>query len=393
VPLPTSLLQALVNPDAAPGAGATLVAATSLFELDGVIRRAILFGDATDTKLIDLGPCSALEVDFDRWAQDPVTTLGDSLLHFASCLAAQLDGHARLIWLPDENLARFPIAALPLDACRRLIEVAAVVQPRDAYALLARREPKLAPPLLVGVSTFDAAPGEDALESLPGVLEEISRVRDIYAGQCHVLTDGTADAGAVLQALRRGPWIAHVATHGLSGTGGAAAGRSGPLRRQLLKDAPEDPLARCALVFTADSTGVRMVTARALAGMDLRQTSLVVLSACDSGRGRADAAEGVLGFQAALHLAGVATVVTSLWPLHDESTPKIMETLHRLILQGARPSAALQRAQLEAAGSWRDPQAWGGMTVSGSDDPLVDALTSRVAADVVHLTRSDANDA
>ena len=58
---------------------------------------------------------------------------------------------------------------------------------------------------------------------------------------------------------------------------------------------------------------------------------LVVLSACNSGRGQKDTGEGVVGLARALLARGVPTVVVALWPLPDSSTSTLMRTFYEVL--------------------------------------------------------------
>ncbi|MDF1738856.1 MAG: tetratricopeptide repeat protein [Verrucomicrobiales bacterium] len=63
--------------------------------------------------------------------------------------------------------------------------------------------------------------------------------------------------------------------------------------------------------------------------MDLQKTDLVVLSACDSGQGKFEKGEGVIGLRRAFHLAGARTVIASHWSVDDAATSVLMERFYK----------------------------------------------------------------
>jgi CHAT domain len=60
--------------------------------------------------------------------------------------------------------------------------------------------------------------------------------------------------------------------------------------------------------------------AEGLAGLNLDQLELAVLSACETGLGEAASGEGVLGLQRAFHLGGCRNLVASLWKVDDDAS-------------------------------------------------------------------------
>jgi CHAT domain-containing protein len=99
---------------------------------------------------------------------------------------------------------------------------------------------------------------------------------------------------------------------------------------------------------------------------------LAVLSACDSGRGRATAAGDVIGLTRALMSAGVRQLVVSLWPVDDQLACLTMVRLHEELLSGRSPVWALAAAQRavramsrrEADDRYRSLQAEAGINAS-----------------------------
>jgi CHAT domain-containing protein len=95
---------------------------------------------------------------------------------------------------------------------------------------------------------------------------------------------------------------------------------------------------------------------------------LVVLSACDTSRGRLLPGEGVLGPAQAFLQAGAASVVASYWRIPDEHTAPFMETFYRYLLVDRLSAAdALRRTQLDYARD-RASLDWAAFTLYGWPD-------------------------
>ncbi|MEZ4675179.1 MAG: CHAT domain-containing protein [Caldilineaceae bacterium] len=73
--------------------------------------------------------------------------------------------------------------------------------------------------------------------------------------------------------------------------------------------------------------------------------SLVTLSACQTGRSVIGGGDELLGLMRAFLAAGAASVVMSLWSVHDESTALLMQSFYQALLRGQSKQHALQQAQ------------------------------------------------
>jgi CHAT domain-containing protein len=104
--------------------------------------------------------------------------------------------------------------------------------------------------------------------------------------------------------------------------------------------------------------------------LDLLDTELVVLSACETGLGQVHAGEDVFGLRRAFVLAGAKTLVMSLWKVPVEPTRELMEDFYRRLLAGEGRAEALCQAQPALKAKYRDPLYWGAFVCQGDRSPL-----------------------
>ena len=88
-----------------------------------------------------------------------------------------------------------------------------------------------------------------------------------------------------------------------------------------------------------------ILTADEIARLDLSNTDLVVLSACETARGHIDPLEGVWGLQRAFKQAGVKTIVMTLWKVSDDVTAMFMEQFYKNLLKGKTVRQSVKKAQ------------------------------------------------
>lgn len=104
-----------------------------------------------------------------------------------------------------------------------------------------------------------------------------------------------------------------------------------------------------------------VLSARELAGLATR-TTLMVLSACETGVQRVQAGDELVGMARALSYSGVASLVLTLWRVDDEETKDLMlrfyRHLERTHVSGRSIAHALQAAVLETQLASPDPYLW-----------------------------------
>ncbi len=100
--------------------------------------------------------------------------------------------------------------------------------------------------------------------------------------------------------------------------------------------------------------------------LDLKQTDLVVLSACESGIGKLAKGEGMMAVNRGFLYSGANNVIFTLFKVYDEQSSQLTQALFRYILEGKMYSQALRLAKLELIQSGQmDPKAWAGFVMIG----------------------------
>jgi len=97
--------------------------------------------------------------------------------------------------------------------------------------------------------------------------------------------------------------------------------------------------------FDAENDGI--LTAEEASQLDLSETWLTVLSACDTGSGVARAGEGVLGIRRAFAMAGTQNLLLTLWPVSDSFTKDFMISFYEEALETRNAPKALAKVQKE----------------------------------------------
>ncbi|CAN0585279.1 unnamed protein product, partial [Ectocarpus sp. 12 AP-2014] len=137
-----------------------------------------------------------------------------------------------------------------------------------------------------------------------------------------------------------------------------------------------DPLIRSGLILAGGNyawvngkahpgkTEDGILTALEISNMDLSNTDLVVLSACDTGLGDINGSEGVYGLQRAFKMAGVDMILMTLWPIPDKETPEFMQKFYTDWLGEGNIREAFKNAQIFMQKEYPDnPEYWAGFVL------------------------------
>ena len=180
----------------------------------------------------------------------------------------------------------------------------------------------------------EIARGDSIFHDLQGTKEEIFKIENILKDNKWQVTpymgkNGTEES--FLDMNGKSPRLLHLATHGFYYTPNKAEDVD------YLKGYT-DAMSLSGLVMSGGNAawlgkqlpkGVLggILTANDIARLDLSNTDMVVLSACQTGQGKATS-EGLYGLQRAFKKAGVGTIVMSLWSVSDKMTSEFMTTFY-----------------------------------------------------------------
>lgn len=208
---------------------------------------------------------------------------------------------------------------------------------------------------------------------LPGTRTEVESVAKIASGKNigHVTYIGRDASEAMVKSLSgKSPSIMHIATHGYFLTDEDAISRNGFLR-QTLGTSQKSRLMQMTGLLLSGANEVwngrakpnpvddGVLTADEISRLDFSRTRLVVLSACDTGKGFINYVDGALGLQRAFRSAGAGTMVMSLWQVPDEATSRLMQYFYTHLFEGQSVRDALRAAQRQLRGDgYTDPYYW-----------------------------------
>ena len=311
-------------------------------------------------------------------AREPLRALDE--LIFAP-IRRQIGPTSHFLLSPDAALHLVPFAALVDEEGRYLFDhllITYVTSGRDLVRAAAQ-EVARSKPLVVAAPDY-----EGRCTPLPGAKAEAEALQKYFADvDLHIGPDATKQKLTAAQA----PIFVHVATHGFFRASRASASsraarswrddRDVVIAPSLLptpNDRPniEDVLDDAGLLFAGTNDAEATLTAREIAGIDLRGTQLVVLSACDTGVGDIARSEGVYGLRRALAIAGAEAQVVSLWKVDDNATSQLMDRYYGGLHSGEGRSEALRQAQLTLLrnGPHAHPFYWAAFVHIGDERPL-----------------------
>ncbi|MCE7925732.1 MAG: CHAT domain-containing protein [Haliscomenobacteraceae bacterium CHB4] len=200
---------------------------------------------------------------------------------------------------------------------------------------------------------------------LPGTEKETTEISKLLnkKGFRTIVKTGFAASEEVFKQIGRdgqpSPRVLHIATHGFFFPDPQSTIRnqqSAFRNQEPAFKVSEHPLIRSGLILSGGNAawtnqsrpaGLEdgILTAYEISQMNLRNTELVVLSACETGLGDIEGNEGVYGLQRAFKIAGAKYLLMSLWKVPDQQTQELMTAFYREWTGGKAIPEAFRSAQ------------------------------------------------
>jgi len=189
------------------------------------------------------------------------------------------------------------------------------------------------------------------VDSLPWTQQELKAIEQFFDGHYYY---GNAATKAAFTNKASDFSIIHLAMHGIVNL--------------------NDPM-QSLLSFSqiSDSLQATNLLAYEIHNLSLN-TDLVVLSACETGIGKAAQGDGVFSLARAFLYAGASSVVTTLWEVNDFTSAALISTFYYNLSQGMSKPIALQQAKLtfleHAEGTSGHPTYWSSFISIGNPKPV-----------------------
>ncbi len=227
---------------------------------------------------------------------------------------------------------------------------------------IAATSERKSPELIYGLSLKSTG----TLAELPATKTEVDKIAGILTEkgwEVKNYTGSTALEETIKESYK--PRLLHVATHGF-----------------FQPDTTEgsNPLLRSGLMLAGAGNTLKgenkpegedgILTAYEAMNLNLDNTDLVVLSACETGLGEIKNGEGVYGLQRAFKVAGAKSIIMSLWKVDDKATQELMVAFYKHWLNDAAGTESIKRnaflkAQKELKAKYPNPYFWGAFVMVG----------------------------
>jgi tetratricopeptide (TPR) repeat protein len=218
---------------------------------------------------------------------------------------------------------------------------------------------------------------QSKMEYLPGTQAELEGLQKILKRKqwkVRAFSDKNASENTFKSEIKKeSPSVLHIATHGF-----AFPDQTDKNIDSKTYQESDNPMARCGLLLAGanhswtgksdimlSKTGEDgILTALEVSNLPLRNTKLVVLSACETGLGKIEGTEGTFGLKRGFKLAGVEQIIVSLWSVPDKETMELMDLFYNDLSKTHNAVISFEKAQKEMRKKYPTrPDLWAGFVL------------------------------
>ena len=248
------------------------------------------------------------------------------------------DPEELVVFIPQGSLFLVPFPALQSDSGEFLIEQH-TLQLAPSIQTLAMKPESTTEEAKKALVVGNPAPMPDSLSPLAGAEAEAKAIAKILATEPII---GEAATESTITTEMQQANLIHLATHGLF---------------------DEHQGLQSSLAFSTSNSEGGFLTAEEILDLDL-VANLVVLSACNTGRGKITG-DGVVGLSRSFLLAGAQSTMVSLWYVPDDSTSALMQDFYQQLDLGVEQPQALRQAMLKTMKTYPSPREWAAFVLVG----------------------------
>jgi len=354
---------------------------------DSIIYVALYVkNDNARPKVVELSEGHRMETRFLKYYRNCITgKIPDNVSYkvFWEPIQKEIGQYSTIFLSPDGVYNQINLEAIPTPDGKYIIDNSNIViisNTKDLYLrkIKAKTASATNTASMFGNPTFYlSASASNNIPSLPGTELEVNELQDLLK-QKGWTTEKFLEKNATEEHVKElaSPKIFHIATHGFytpsvdknevtEMTESETAMEENPLLKTgLLLKGAGDVRNKSKYNYNIESG---ILTAYEAMSLNLDQTDLVVLSACETGLGDISNGEGVYGLQRAFLVAGAKTLIMSMFKVDDVATQKLILSFYRKWLASGNLRKSFVDAKIELRVEYPEPYYWGPFMMIGLD--------------------------
>jgi len=355
---------------------------------DSIVYVALYIkGDNSRPKAIIMPNGHRMETRFLSYYRNSITSkLDDNYSYkvFWEPIQNEIGATSTIYLSPDGVYNQINLEAIPTPDGKYVIDnsnIVVVSNTKDLHLRKIKKKQATAAnkATMFGNPTFYlTASTKKSIASLPGTEKEVDELQELLKKNGWI-TDEYVEKSASEDQVKSlsSPKIFHVATHGFYTpaitqdelaelTESEARMTENPLLKTgLLLSGAGDILNKTNYNYNLESG---ILTAYEAMSLNLDQTDLVVLSACQTGLGDIANGEGVYGLQRAFLVAGAKVLIMSMFKVDDEATQKLILSFYRKWITTNNLRQSFVNAKKELRVDYPEPYYWGTFMMIGLED-------------------------